>query len=108
MFVPGVVERDGVPVAGADTSTGAEKIKAVKWTKEDGTVIVPFFSSLEEMYKVDTLKSSPSVELPARYFFESMRGNFLVLNPFSQHWKELHPDEVTGLLSDEFAVELRK
>jgi hypothetical protein len=102
VFIPGEIEREGKPVVGESTATGKESFKIIRWTKNDGSPVIPFFSSLTEMYKDAKMQGAPSVELSARNFFGSVKNTPFVLNPFGQ-WKEFHPDEIAMLLKGDLS-----
>lgn len=76
------------------------KVSILHWEKQDGTPIVPFFSSLQTLQKSIDVEQS-YLELPARSFFEMTLGATLFLNPKSPYGKEFFPEEVRNLLSDE-------
>lgn len=68
------------------------------WEKQDGTPVIPFFSSLEVLQK--SIEDEQSyLALPARSLFEITLGATLFLNPRSDYGKEFIPEEVQHLLS---------
>jgi len=78
-------------------------LSLVNWQKEDGTSVIPFFSSF------DTLQTSIEedvgyLELPARVLFEMTQGANLIMNPHSEFGKEFLPDEVALLLDDQLGT----
>lgn len=74
------------------------KVQIVHWEKQDGTQVVPFFTSLEALRR--SLKEETNfMALSARGFFEMVKGKTLVLNPASPYGKEFFPNEVDSLLS---------
>lgn len=81
------------------TLEAGSKIAILRWEKQDGTPVIPFFSSLA------TLQNSidgeqPYLELSARSLFEMTLGTHLFLNPKAPFGKELFPEEVQHLLSE--------
>src|SRR5688572_25903419 len=58
------------------------KMGIVHWEKPDGTPVVPFFTSLEALRR-SLKEESDFMALPARGFFEMVKGKTLVLNPAS-------------------------
>lgn len=94
VFVIGFSDSEG---DGAGTIPAGAKLSAVNWKKNDGSPIIPFFTSLEALKR--TLKEeSKYVALPAKSFFEITLGSFLVLNPASPYGKEFFPNEIKALL----------
>lgn len=90
------VEGDGDEI---DLEAGS-KIHIQHWEKQDGSQVIPFFTSLEQLQQ--SVESEESVlALPARSFFTMVLGSMLVLNPNSQYVKEFLPDEINRLLSPE-------
>jgi hypothetical protein len=73
------------------------KISILKWAKQDGSPIIPFFSSLEEMEKAFD-KPQPYMALPCQSFFEQVLGSNLVLDPLEPYRKEFSPEEIKYLL----------
>lgn len=70
------------------------------WEKEDGSTLIPIFTSLEVMNDViDT--DERYLEIPAETLFEMTLGEVLVLNPESEYSKEFLPAEVETLLAGE-------
>lgn len=84
-------------IEGRATIPEGAKISIEGWTKNDGTLATPFFTSLEALHRAHKVETR-FVAMPARSFFELTRGSFLVLNPMSPHGKEFLPEEVTALL----------
>ncbi len=75
------------------------KVEIVNWEKQDGTPVIPFFSSLEVLQKsIETEQSY--MMLPAKSLFEMTLGANLFLNPKSLYGKEFLPEEARQLLSD--------
>lgn len=74
------------------------KVQIKNWEKQDGSPVIPFFSSLEVLQK--SIQSEESyMALPARSLFEITLGATLVLNPKSDYGKEFLPNEIEQLLS---------
>jgi hypothetical protein len=94
VFVIGFTDSEGEGVA---TIPAGAKISIVNWEKNDGTPIVPFFTSLEALQRALSEEARYLV-LPARSFLEITHGSFLVLNPASPYGKEFFPNEVKALL----------
>ncbi|MEG3134025.1 enhanced serine sensitivity protein SseB [Rouxiella sp. T17] len=96
----------GQQFAGQD-ATGAEKIAGselnlLHWEKQDGSSIIPFFSSVEVLERAAAGESEDEqsfVALPARVLFEMTQGEELFLNPKSEYGKEFYPSEITLLLN---------
>lgn len=94
VFVIGFTDTEGEGIA---TIPAGAKVSIVNWEKNDGTPIVPFFTSLEALQKA-LKEDARYLALPAKSFFEITRGLFLVLNPASPYGKEFFPNEVKALL----------
>jgi len=84
-------------VEGVSTIPAGAKLSIVNWEKNDGTPIIPFFTSIESLQRA-LKEESKFVALPAKRFFEMTLGSFLVLNPASPYGKEFFPNEVQALL----------
>ena len=89
----GTVERE------INIETGG-KVSITHWERSDGSVAIPFFTSLQTLEKAIDSKQS-YLELEARALFEMTLGTVLSLNPNSPYGKEFLPEEVRNLLSDE-------
>lgn len=76
-----------------------DKITVVTWKTEDGTPIIPFFSSVEAL-RLCIDQEVRYMSFPARGFFEMIRGTRLVLNPRSEFSKEFAVAEIEALLQD--------
>ncbi|MDA8621999.1 enhanced serine sensitivity protein SseB C-terminal domain-containing protein [Psychrosphaera sp.] len=75
------------------------KINIQNWEKQDGSPVIPFFTSLDVLSKA--LDSEQSyLELPVRSLFEMTMGSVLFLNPKSDYGKEFVPQEVEQLLNN--------
>lgn len=73
-------------------------VKIQHWEKQDGTPVIPFFSSLEVLQKsIDAEQSY--FTLPARSLFEMTLGKNLMLNPKSPYGKEFLQEEIQHLLA---------
>jgi hypothetical protein len=94
VFVIGFTDSEG---EGVTTIPAGAKLAIVSWEKNDGTPIVPFFTSLNALQRA-LKKESRYVALPAKEFFEITTGSFLVLNPRSPYGKEFFPNEIQALL----------
>lgn len=84
---------------GAVNLDAGSKIAIQHWEKQDGTPVIPFFSSLDVLQKSIDAEHS-YVALPANSLFEMTLGTNLFLNPKSSYGKEFFPEEVQHLLSD--------
>lgn len=83
---------------GQRTIEAGEKISIQNWARQDGTPVIPFFTSIHSLQKaIDTECSYMSI--PARALFEITKGTGLVLNPKSDHSKEFFPNEIEALLA---------
>jgi hypothetical protein len=87
------------PGSQAGTIMPGEKLLIEHWVRENGTPVIPFFSSLGALQQA-TVSACRYMALPARDLFEITRGNMLVLNPQSGLSKEFFPNEIEALLSD--------
>lgn len=94
VYVIGFTDTDG---EGTTTIPAGEKLSIVNWEKNDGTPVIPFFTSLEAL-QLALQEESKFVALPAKSFFEMTLGSFLVLNPASAYGKEFFPNEIEALL----------
>jgi len=93
-----VIGNTDAPTEGRSLIPAGAKVSIVQWEKNDGTPVTPFFTSLEALQR--SLKEEARfLALPARSFFELVKGQTLVLNPASSHGKEFFPNEVAALLS---------
>jgi hypothetical protein len=85
-------------ITGRSLIPAGAKISIAHWEKSDGTPVTPFFTSLEALQR-NLKEESSFLALPARSFFEFVKGQTLILNPGSSYGKEFFPNEVTALLS---------
>ncbi len=94
-------ESDTAPAEGEQVALqpGA-RVALQHWQKEDGTAVVPFFSSLE-ILKASVEGDQRYVSLPGRDLFGLMDGVNFALNPRSEHGKEFLPQEIEKLLKGE-------
>ncbi|MFV9668684.1 enhanced serine sensitivity protein SseB [Pantoea sp. ARC607] len=70
------------------------------WEKEDGSSVIPFFTSEEAMS--EAVKGEQAwLRLPVRTLFEITRGETLFLNPRLPSGKEFTASEITHLLAEE-------
>ncbi|PVZ85440.1 endopeptidase IV [Serratia sp. S1B] len=68
------------------------------WEKQDGSSVVPFFSSLALLQQA-VEGEHPFIAMPARVLFEITQGANLFLNPKAEYSKEFFPDEIAMLLA---------
>ena len=94
VYVIGFTDSEG---EGSGIIPAGAKLSIVNWEKNDGTPIIPFFTSLEALQRA-LENESKYVALSARSFFEMTLGSFLVLNPSSPYGKEFFPNEIQALL----------
>jgi hypothetical protein len=85
------------PEEGRSTIPAGAKLSITNWEKNDGTPIIPFFTSIEALQRA-IKEETRFIAMPAKSFFEITSGSFLVLNPASPHGKEFSPEEVKALL----------
>ncbi|CUU24911.1 Protein SseB [Duffyella gerundensis] len=71
-----------------------------KWEKEDGSLVVPFFTSEQAMQQAISGEQA-WVRMPVRTLFEITQGETLFLNPKLPTGKEFSPREITHLLDKE-------
>jgi len=82
--------------------TAGSELNLLHWEKQDGSSIIPFFSSVEVLERAAAGESEDEqsfVALPSRALFEMTQGEELFLNPKSEFGKELYPSEITMLLN---------
>jgi len=85
------------PEEGLKTLAEGSKLSIVNWERNDGSKVIPFFTSLKVMQS--TLKEETQyVSMPARDFFELTKGSDLYLNPNLDYGKEFFPHEIEALL----------
>jgi hypothetical protein len=88
---------DGPP-SGTRTLEAGENISIRNWERDDGSPVIPFFTSLAALQKAIE-EETTYLKLPARSLFEMTRGAVLVLNPRSPYGKEFFPNEIEALLA---------
>ncbi len=82
-----------------ETLEAGSNVQIQNWQRQDGSPVIPFFSSIEALQRAIDREES-YMALPARPLFEMTRGATLVLNPRSDYGKEFFPNEIESLLSD--------
>lgn len=103
VFVLGDAGQDEAEKQGSVAITAGSELNILHWEKQDGSSIIPFFSSVDVLEKASAGESPDEqafVALPARVLFEMTQGDELFLNPKSEYGKEFTPNEVTLLLSN--------
>jgi hypothetical protein len=70
------------------------------WEKEDGTSVIPFFTSLEALQEAVSHEQA-FVVMPVRTLFEMTLGESLFLNAKLPTGKEFTPNEINHLVSAE-------
>ena len=70
------------------------------WEKDDGTSIIPFFTSEQALQQAVTAEQSFLV-MPVRTLFAMTQGETLFLNPKLPVGKEFSPGEISSLLGKE-------
>lgn len=84
---------------GHKTFEAGSKIQIQNWQKPDGSLVIPFFSSLAVLQRAVESEAN-YMALPARSLFEITHGAGLVLNPGTDYGKEFFNNEIEALLSD--------
>lgn len=84
--------------SGERTFQTGEEIAIQHWTREDGSPVIPFFTSLAILER-SIEGESGYIALPARSLLEMTKGSTLVLNPRSDFGKEFPPAEIEALLT---------
>ena len=92
------VEHDG---DAAHTLIEGSQVHIKSWNREDGSQVLPFFTSLEKLQQAIQYNEN-YLRLHTKSFFELTIGAYLVLNPNSDVSKEFYPKEVEGLLEGYF------
>ncbi|AHG19037.1 endopeptidase IV [Chania multitudinisentens RB-25] len=87
------LQQEGEVILNAETPVNIQH-----WEKQDGSSVVPFFSSLETLQKAVEVEQ-PFIAMPARVLFEITQGADLFLNPKAEYGKEFFPDEIAMLLA---------
>ena len=70
------------------------------WEKDDGTSVIPFFTSLEALQEA-VEDEQAFVVMPVRTLFEMTLGQTLFLNAKLPTGKEFTPREISHLIGDE-------
>lgn len=84
---------------GGDVNLQAgENVQLQQWQRQDGSAVIPFFSSMNEL-SASIDEEGSYLKLPVRSLFELTKGAELFLNPRSSHGKAFTPAEVEHLLS---------
>ncbi|WP_147199199.1 enhanced serine sensitivity protein SseB [Pantoea sp. CCBC3-3-1] len=88
-------------VPGEQEQTDAEpaQVDLEHWEKEDGSSIIPFFTSLAAMEQAVT-SAQPFLVMPVHTLFSLTQGETLFLNPKLPAGKEFSPREITSLLGE--------
>ena len=73
------------------------------WEKDDGTSVIPFFTSLEALQEA-VEDEQAFVVMPVRTLFEMTLGQTLFLNAKLPTGKEFTPREISHLIGDEKPV----
>lgn len=71
------------------------------WEKEDGTSVIPFFTSLEALQQAMDEEEQAFVVMPVRTLFEMTLGETLFLNAKLPTGKEFTPREISHLSGEE-------
>jgi hypothetical protein len=104
-FYQKLLDANAYILAGSDVLPEGEhvlkssaRISIVNWEKEDGSKVIPFFSSLQKLQSAIQTEQS-YYRMPVRALFETTKGSNLILNPRSPYGKEFFPNEIAALLS---------
>lgn len=84
---------------GTRTLEAGETVSIQNWVREDGSPVIPFFTSLTALHR-SIEQEVTYMALPARSLFEITKGSPLVLNPKSSYGKEFFPNEIEALLAE--------
>lgn len=99
IYIIGDTEKDSIEEADTVNLEAGSKINVHNWKMQDGSPVIPFFSSLEVLQ--ESIDSELSyLALPSKSLFEMTLGTTLFLNPKSDYGKEFTPYEVEQLLND--------
>jgi hypothetical protein len=93
-----VIGESELRAEGAWTAKEGESISLQHWSKPDGSVVLPFFTSLAALQRAVDHEVT-YYQLPARALLEMTQGATLVLDPRSDYGKEFAPGEIVALLS---------
>lgn len=88
-----------VPGEQKHTDPEPAEVDLQHWEREDGTSIIPFFTSLTAMEQAVT-SAQPFLVMPVRTLFTLTQGETLFLNPKLSSGKEFSPREITRLLDE--------
>lgn len=90
-----------VPGENADDAplTASSEADIQHWEKDDGTSVIPFFTSVAMMEQAVT-ESQPYLVMPVRTLFEMTLGETLFLNPRLPAGKEFSPREISNLIGE--------
>ncbi|WP_034916381.1 enhanced serine sensitivity protein SseB [Erwinia sp. 9145] len=86
-------------VPGESAEQDAAQADLLHWEKEDGTSVIPFFSSVNAMEQAITTPQ-PFLVMPVKTLFEMTLGETLFLNPRLPSGKEFTPREIASLLGE--------
>lgn len=87
--------------AGEGEAIDAESaVELQHWEKDDGTSVIPFFTSLEALQEAVSHEQA-FVVMPVRSLFEMTLGESLFLNAKLPTGKEFTPNEISHLVSAE-------
>lgn len=93
-----VLGESGDQLEGEKNLEEGSSLSIQHWEKEDGSSVIPVFTSLEAMQA--SIEADESyLEIPAQALFEMTLGTILMLNPDSKFGKELLPEEIESLLA---------
>ncbi|HEB59770.1 MAG TPA: enhanced serine sensitivity protein SseB [Gammaproteobacteria bacterium] len=99
VFILGHTGNEDGAEAGMQSLAAGDRIAIQNWQRQDGSPIIPFFSSLA-MLQAAIEDEQPYLVLPVKALFEMTRGATLVLNPISEFPKEFVSDEIAQLLEN--------
>lgn len=94
-----IIGHSDVTTSGVHTLEAGENISIQNWTRNDGSPVIPFFTSLMALQRAIEHEVT-YMALPVRSLFEITKGSSLVLNPKSRYGKEFFPNEIEALLSE--------
>lgn len=94
VWVPGNSAQEGQDM------TSATEVDLQHWKKEDGSTIIPFFTSASAMEQA-IAEPQPFLVMPVRTLFAMTRGETLFLNPELASGKEFTSAEITHLLAED-------
>ncbi|MCX8960399.1 enhanced serine sensitivity protein SseB [Erwinia psidii] len=94
VWVPG----ENAEVGGSNITPSAVDLQ--HWKRDDGSTVIPFFTSATAMEQVVT-DVQPFLVMPVRTLFALTQGETLFLNPELASGKEFTPTEIKHLLGEE-------